>query len=276
MMSMANVPVMMASAKYSRASVLIYVLWILVVISALAFQLATSSKVMSLDQSAAGRQLKDDMQLQSAIQFARFKIASNQWDNGEYELNLNNQDLKIHIFNESGYISLYNLRSESLKNVFKSLNISHENVTKLENKLDNNGKVTKLNDYLELLQNSIVDRRTLDRLVSLVSILSDGEVNPFYAPVEVLMKIPGVDQYRVRKMAETSDREEAMHLRNEIAEQLSSRSAESQGDLSPYYRVLVTFSKKSYWAFLKYDRRDKNYKTVLTFNAHAENQQEIL
>ena len=62
----------------SLGSVLLYVLWILVVISILAFKLTSSSRVVTLNHSAVSTQLKNQMQISSATQFAIFKIISNQ------------------------------------------------------------------------------------------------------------------------------------------------------------------------------------------------------
>jgi hypothetical protein len=76
---------------YNRGSILIYVLWILVVISVLAFQLTSSSKATTLNQVAFGSQLKKRMQLNSAIQFAIFQIKADRWQNRSFAFDLNNQ-----------------------------------------------------------------------------------------------------------------------------------------------------------------------------------------
>ena len=258
------------AARRCRASILIYVLWILVVISALAFQLASSSRVFSLNQSAMARQAKDQMQVESAIQFARFKIRSKQWENREYTLNLNNQKINVRIFNEAGYLSLYNLRSESLKKIFKTINIGSEAVEKLDNYLNDSGKTVKLNDYLELLPILEIDHATLVRLSSMVSILFDGEVNPFYSPIKVLMQLPHVDRFRVQQLAATQDPADKMRIRNELVEQLALSSGGLDGDLSVYYRVYISFAEKRFKAFLKYDRRKKQYLTVMMLDDEAE------
>ena len=251
----------------SRASILIYVLWILVIISALAFQLASSARVMTVTQSASARNFKDKMQLESAIQFARFKIRSNEWNNNKYQLNLNNQLITIDIYNESGFISLYKLRSESLINTFKYAKLSQDVLLNLENKTTRESNNLFINDYLELLQLDGIDKAALNALVPVVSILHDGTTNPFYSPVNVLMLLPGVDQFRVRKLAETNDKEARISLRNEIISQLSNGGLALEEDLSSYYRAHIMFADKNYWVFLKYDRRQKKYKTILAFNA---------
>ena len=249
-----------------RGSILIYVLWILVVISVLAFQLSASTRATTLGKNAQVKQLKDSMQLASAIQFARFKIRARQWENNEYDLKLNDQVIKIKIFNESGFISLYELSNRSLKNALKSINLSQEAVDKIGNYLQKDGKQIKFNDYLELKQFSPSDTGFLKPLASTVSIFFDGEVNPYYSPPEVLMQLSRVDQFRVHKLMQSDDAEERRQLRNEIIEQLSAQGMEVSDDLSVYYRVYVSFGENSYKVFLKFDRRMNRYITVLVFN----------
>ena len=89
-----------------QGSVLIYVLWILVIISTLAFKLGVASNVSAIKNTSLNNQLKRQMQVESAIQFAVFKLIENQWKDESFQLFLNDQLINIQILNESGFLSL--------------------------------------------------------------------------------------------------------------------------------------------------------------------------
>ena len=148
-------------------SVLIYVLWILVVISVLAFQLASASRVISVNRSAFANQLKKQMQIESAVQFAMFKIFSNQWKDKPYELHLNNQKINIRIFNEQGFVSIYTLSNKTLKNIFESIGLDEITVDELEKAIVSDERPQRFNSFAELRRFSgskyVQDRATDSR-----------------------------------------------------------------------------------------------------------------
>ncbi|MCP4078471.1 MAG: hypothetical protein GY744_20105 [Gammaproteobacteria bacterium] len=247
--------------KYLGA-VLIYVLWILVVISILAFQLTSSNRVITLNHSAVSAQLKNRMQVNSAVQFAIFKIITNQWKDKKYTINLNNQDIGIQIFNEVGFISFYKLRNESLKYIFNLINIDQSTT---ENILDvvKSDETLNYNSFDELHQFEAINKEVLDKLIQIVSIFHEDEVNPSYSPENVLVLLPGVDQFSVRKLLETSDEIEREQLRNSIVDSLETRGLAYSDDIGSYFRVYITLEDLVYRIFLKYDHRQKSYKVVL-------------
>lgn len=249
--------------RVNQGSVLIYVLWILVVISTLAFQLTSAARVNTLNQSAVASQLKQQMQLESAIQFGMFKIASGNWNNNKFQINLNNQDINIEIYNESGFNSLYELSNKSLNNLFNSINLDPEIVEKINKLRTNDKNYVKYNSFTELLNKADIDGGILAQLIPLVSIFQEDPVNPFQSPEQVLLLLPGVDQYRVNKLSETTDEEDRKQLRNEITDLLIAQGYDVSEDLSSYYRLYITLTDKTHTVFLKYDRRQKNYKVVL-------------
>ncbi len=247
--------------RYS-GSVLIYVLWILVVISILAYQLTSSTRVITLNYAAFSTQLKNRMQINSAVQFAIFKIVSNQWKDRIYEIYLNKQDISIQIYNEIGFISVNQMDSESLKNAFNLVNIDQSTIDNIKNvvKLE---KINNYNSFVELLQFEGIDMEVLDKLIPLISIFNEDEVNPLYSPENVLILLSGVDQLSVRKLRETTDEIEKEQLRNSIVDSLGSRGMAYSDDIGSYYRVYITIENVVYRIFLKYDRRQKSYKVVL-------------
>ncbi|MBT3725239.1 MAG: hypothetical protein HOM14_05670 [Gammaproteobacteria bacterium] len=246
----------------SLGSVLLYVLWILVVISILAFKLTSSSRVVTLNHSAVSTQLKNQMQISSATQFAIFKIISNQWKYKKYELNLNKQDISIQIYNEIGFISFYELRNRSLKNVFNLVNIDQSTVEKLENVVKS-GNIQKYNTFNELLQFEGINVEVLNKLIPLISIFHEEPVNPLFSPENVLILLSGVDQYSVQKLIETADEIEREQLRKSVVDSLNSREFEYSDDIASFFRVHITIEKEIYLVFLKYDHQQKKYKIVL-------------
>jgi len=244
-------------------SVLIYVLWILVVISVLAFQLASASRVITVNRSAFANQLKKQMQIESAIQFAMFKIISDQWQDKPYELNLNNQKINIRIFNESGFVSIYAVNDETLKNIFEYVSLDKTSIEELEKAVKQNDKPQRFNSFSELRQFSGIDDEVLKQLIPLVSIYHEEAVNPLHSPVEVLMLVQRVDQFRVGKLEETTDEIEKVQLRKELVESLYMQTSEFSEDLSNYYRVHINIDGLLHRAFLKYDRKKKKYVVVL-------------
>ena len=174
----------------SLGSVLLYVLWILVVISILAFKLTSSSRVVTLNHSAVSTQLKNQMQISSATQFAIFKIISNQWKYKKYELNLNKQDISIQIYNEIGFISFYELRNRSLKNVFNLVNIDQSTVEKLENVVKSGGSMfTGFSVFAHELSHWIKDVRK--NLPQHIQAVLDQREKDFIALVEQAQEYAG-------------------------------------------------------------------------------------
>lgn len=247
----------------SSGSVLIYVLWILVVISVLAFQLASASRVISVNRSSFANQLKKQMQIESAIQFAMFKIISNQWKDKSFELNLNNQDIGITIFNESGFVSIYEMSNKSLKNIFEFVGLDQTTVKELEKAIVQDKKPQKFNSFFELRQFSGIDDEVVRRLIPLISIYHEEPVNPARSPIEVLMQIHRIDQFGVQKLMETSDEIEKVQLRKNLIESLFAQEIDWSESLSTYYRVHIAIDGLLHRVFLKYNRQQKKYVVVL-------------
>lgn len=254
----------MSNPGYSSSgSILIYVLWILVVISVLAFHVASTSRVTTLSQAAFASQLKMQLQLESAIQFSRFKIVSNQWQNKSYQLNLNDQKIDITVFNESGFVSIYNMGDKVLKRIFESLGFEEETVDALQEAVQQVDKPERFNSFLELRQFPGIDDEAVSRLVPLVSIFHEEALNLMNAPTEVLMLIPGIDQFRVQKLMEAEDEADRVQLRKELAELIMGRQLEFSEDIGSYYRVHISVDGVFNRVFLKYNRQQKKYKVVL-------------
>ena len=246
----------------NSGSILIYVLWILVVISTLAFHLASENRVTTLSQSAFAKQLKAEMQLQSAIQFSIFKIISNQWQDKDYKINLNNQEISISIWNESGFVSIYQ-PGEILDRVYESLDVPASAAeSMLEAFAANQEKSLRLNSFHELKQFPEMSESLIQKLIPLVSIYKEEEINPEYSSVAVLDLIPGVDRFRVRKMKESEDIAEKSMLRRELIDLLTGRNLQFSDYQDAYFRVRIKFANRIYRVFLKYDRRQKTYKVA--------------
>ncbi len=255
--------------KPSSGSILIYVLWILVVISVLAFQLASASRVITVNRSAFANQLKKQMQIESAIQFAMFKIISSEWQDKPYKLNLNNQKINIRIFNEAGFVSIYTLENKTLKNIFESVSLDESTTEELEEAIVKNKKPQRFNSFSELRKFSGIDENVLKQLIPLVSIYHEEAVNPAHSPVEVLAQVQRVDQFRVEKMQETTDEIEKAQLRKELVESLFMQTSEFSEDISSYYRVHINIDNFLHRAFLRYDRKNEKYVVVLVDSSEA-------
>jgi type II secretory pathway component PulK len=188
-----------------KGSILIYVLWILVVISVLAFQLTSASRVTTLGQSAFSSQLKKQMQLDSAIQFSIFKILTNKWQHKVYDLSLNGQAISVKIFNEQGFFSIYEVGDKSLEKIFEFAEVDETTVESLKKEIVGDKAPLRFNSFYELQQFSALSDEMLEKLMPLISIYHESPVNPNYSPVEVLMQFSRVDQYRVQKLMESVD-----------------------------------------------------------------------
>ncbi len=247
----------------TSGSILIYVLWILVVISALAFQLASASRVMTVSQSAFANQLKRQMQIESAVEFAIFKIVSNNWQDKPYELNLNSQKINIRIFNEMGFVSIYTMDDNTLRNIFEFTNLDEATIEELRNAISRGEKPLRFNSFSELRRFTDIDETVLRSLIPLVSIFHEEAVNPIQSPIEVLMQIQRVDQFRVGKLQEATDKIEKLQLREELAESLYMQDSEFSDNLSSYFRIHVKLDSFLHRVFLKYNRKEKKYVVVL-------------
>jgi hypothetical protein len=247
-------------------SVLIYVLWILTVISVLAFQLSADSTATALNQSAFANQLKKQMQIESAIQFAIFKINSNQWENRSFEFDLNNQQIRLRIFNEAGFVSLYEPDSPALDNILKSVELDEDSVTELKQAIGDEDRALRLNSFSELTRFSGLDLDELAQLIPLVSIFHSGSVNPMQAPPEVLMQFHRVDQFRVGQLRDTSDPEEIEKLRNELVSSMRQQDSELSEELSSYFRLHVEIDGMLHRVFINKGRRQQDFTVVLIEN----------
>jgi len=243
-------------------SILIYVLWILAVISALAFRLSALNRSDVLQQAAQTRHLKEEMQLMSALRLAGYRIQREGWKGGQYRIKLNQQDINIEIINESGYIGLHDLGSASLKKALKAVGLDPNLLAKRVLSDGDASDRLRINDIDELLAFEGIDEDKLWRLGAYVSIFNDGPVNPSEAPPEVLMVLSRVDQYRVRRLMEETDENERRKLREEIVNLLNTQDTELTDELSTYYRVIITIGEKQYRATIRYDRAAKRFKTL--------------
>ncbi len=254
-----------ASSDCSResGSILIYVMWILVLISGLALQLTSASRVVTLNQSAGAKQLKTQMQIESAIQFAQYNIMIGSWQDRSFDFFLNEQKLSIEVINESGFISIYDLQDKDLKNAFNRVDLGPETVDALAAAFGEDEDQVRFNSFDELLRLDGIDVHHLARLVPVISIYHQDAINPQHSPAEVLMLLDGVDQYRVRKLMEAVDHEERWQLRNELVDIISRREDELSQDDSDYYRIRITLDGDRYRVILRADRRLKGFKTLL-------------
>jgi type II secretory pathway component PulK len=248
--------------KNVSGSVLLYVLWILVVISLLAFKLSSASRVVMIKEVSEVAKIKKDLQIASAIRFASLKIINNEWKDTKFEVNLNNQRISIEIFNEAGYIPVYDLSSGSLKTVLENLNINLEFLDALKTYFSETK--TKFNDFYELSQFEGISNEDVNRLVPFITIYNGEPTNPNYSPGYVLMKLQGVDQYRVGKLIESSDIAEKDELRKEIVDILKAQNFQYSEAVLNYYRVYIRIGSRMYWVFLKFDQREKSYIVVNT------------
>lgn len=241
-------------------SVLLYVLWILVVISLLAFKLSSASRVVMLKQVSDVTQIKKNLQLNSAIQFATFKILSDNWENQKFEQNLNNQKITIEIYNESGFISLYDLSSQSLKNVVETSSITEAGLDQLTLQINENN--LRFNDFMELTQFEGITEQDVRQIIPYVSIYHQEGVNPAHSPAEVLNMLGGVDKYRVSKMIESTDNTEIVALKREVVELLRLGNTEVTESVNNYYRVHILLETRLYLVFLKFNGRNRDFIVV--------------
>ncbi len=250
----------------NNGSILIYVLWILIVISVLAFQLSAASRVVVVNQSAISNQLKKQMQIDSAVQFAMFKIIKDEWENRSFELNLNGHKMIIKIYNESGFISLYELSNKSLKSIFEMVNMPQETIDNLAVVMQEEDEELRFNSFDELLQFDGINNEILEQLIPYVTIFHADPINPAYSPPEVLMLQPGIDQYRVQKLAESTDINENVYLRDELTNLLVLLGYDLSEDPSTYYRIHIVIDEMIFRVYSLYDRRQKRLKVVQTIS----------
>ena len=252
-------------SRFGRGSILLYVLWMLVVISILAFQLTMASKAMTLNQSAFAKQLKKQMQLASAIQFASYKIILDQWRDRTFSFRLNGEELVVSIFNEAGFVSVYGPQGDdaTLARILAFAKLDESTAEELEKAFGDGKMPQRLNTFDELRQFAGIDRAALSKLIPLISIYHEEPANPMQAPAEVLMRFYRVDQYRVQKLMETTDPSERTQLRREIVNSLVRQDTELSEDLSIYYRVHIEIDGALYRVFLQKDSRQMKYRVVL-------------
>ena len=251
-------------ARSQRGSILLYVLWILVVITLLAFKLSSASRVVMIKQVSQTAQIKKELQLKSATRFAIFKIIGGEWRNRKFELNLNNQQVSIEIFNESGFISLYDLSSQSLKNVLESSNMDSAVLDEISLQIEQNK--LRFNDFMELAQFEGISAQDVRQLIPLLSIYHQDGVNPNESPTEVLYMLQGIDTYRVNKLIESSDVGEKVTLRREIVEILTSSDQSFSESTNDYYRIHIGLDGRLYRVFLKQKTRSNDFLVVNTIN----------
>lgn len=250
-------------------SVLLYVLWILILISALAFQLSLETRASSLSQAAFSKQIRKQMQIDSAIQFAAFRIRTHGWQNREFSFELNGQQIKLSIFNEAGFVSLYATESPLLENIFKRVGLGRDDAVNLIKTIEDEELPRRFNSFSELMGFSGIDRELLHRLVPLVSILREDLINPMYSPPRVLMQFNRVDRYRVQQLAGTTDPVEINQLRTEIVESLRQQNNELSENDSEYFRVIIEIDGQLHRVFLKQRRRQAGFITVLVETAQT-------
>lgn len=244
-------------------SVLIYVLWILVIVSVLAFKLGASSNVMTLKNSSLNNQLKRQLQIESAIQFAIYKIIANQWNDEILHINLNNYPINLEIYNEAGFLSLYQLNDESLNKLSDRLEVDLEDLKPLIKSLRNDQDIQKFNSIDELDEYLSENKLVVEAIKPFISIYHEEPTNPMFAPIKVLTMLPGIDLYRVEKLANLRDTAEKAFLREDINDQLNITNFDYTDDISPYYRIRVSLGNYFYRIFVKFDKRSNEY-MVLT------------
>ena len=248
----------------SRGSILIYVLWILVIVSVLAWQLASSSRVTVLDRKAASAAMERDLQLLSVQRFAEFRILSGDWKHEKYEFELNDEPITINIINESGYISLSDLRNKSLKRVFHAVNLDPQLLDKLDKNEPDEENSINIADPLRLSRLLGLDEVQIWQLLERISLLHQGPVNLDEAPDSVLAVMYRVDQYRVEQLLQAENEEERNRLRSEIVDQLMNQGEETSEEMSAYYRVLAQIGDRQYRIQMRYDRDEDRFKVVST------------
>lgn len=246
-----------------HGSILLYVLWILVLISALAFQLTSASRATTLQQSAFARQLQQKMQVESAIQFAIFKILAQRWQDRSFKFALNGQAFEVDIFNESGFVSVYETGNLNLRRFLESVGLSQEDIFALEEAVKDDDRPLRFNSFSELGEFLGLDGRQLQGLLPQVSIFHEEPVNPAYSPAELLMKFHRIDQFRVKQLLLSEDGNEKAELRDELTQMLFDQEMELSESQSHYYRVRVRIDDALHWVFMHNNRRNTKYKVLL-------------
>ena len=249
------------SSRNCRGSILIYVLWMLALITGLAAQLATSSHTLALNQSAAAQQLKRRMQIESGIQYAQFHLQKGDWQDRRLELFLNDQLIRIEIYNESGFISIYDPDSPDLQSAFRRLGLEAEILAALRAMVDE--EQIRFNCFDELMRIDGIDSDRKFGLARLFSIYHEDAINPLQSPADVLMLVDGIDQYRVQALADAVDTAERSRLRGELLGIVSSRETQFSEDNSEYFRLRLWVDGDRYRVIVKSDSRESQFKTLL-------------
>jgi len=249
----------------NRGSILIYVLWILVIVSVLAWQLASSSRTTVLDRKAASAAMERELQLLSVQRFAEFRILSGDWKHEKYEFELNEEPITIKIINESGYISFSDLRNKSLIKAFQSVRLVPELLEILKKYKSTDESTVHLTEPEQLARLLGLDEMQTWRLLEHVSLLHQGPVNLAEAPDSVLAVMYRVDQYRVEQLLQADSREERNRLRSEIVEQLMNQGEGTSEEMSAYYRVLAGIGDRQYRIQMRYDRDEDRFKILSTW-----------
>ncbi len=248
----------------SRGSILIYVLWILVIVSVLAWQLASSNRATVLDRKAASAAMERELQLLSVQRFAEFRILSGEWKHEKYEFVLNEEPVSIKIINESGYISLSDLRNKSLKKTFRIVNLDPQLLEKLKKNDEDDENTVPVADPWQLARLLGLNEVQVWQLLERISLLHQGPANLDEAPDAVLAVMHRVDQYRVEQMLQAENEEERNRLRSEIVDQLMNQGEETSEEMSAYYRVLAQIGERQYRIQMRYDRDEDRFKVVST------------
>ena len=248
----------------SRGSILIYVLWILVIVSVLAWQLASSSRATVLDRKAASAAMERELQLLSVQRFAEFRILSGEWKHEKYEFVLNEEPVSIKIINESGYISLSDLRNKSLKKALQIVNLDPQLLEKLKKNDEDDENTVPVADPWQLARLLGLNEVQVWQLLERISLLHQGPANLDEAPDAVLAVMHRVDQYRVEQMLQAENEEERNRLRSEIVDQLMNQGEETSEEMSAYYRVLAQIGERQYRIQMRYDRDEDRFKVVST------------
>ena len=248
----------------SRGSILIYVLWILVIVSVLAWQLASSSRATVLDRKAASATMERELQLLSVQRFAEFRILSGEWKHEKYEFVLNEEPVSIKIINESGYISLSDLRNKSLKKALRIVNLDPQLLEKLKKNDEDDENTVPVADPWQLARLLGLNEVQVWQLLERISLLHQGPANLDEAPDAVLAVMHRVDQYRVEQMLQAENEEERNRLRSEIVDQLMNQGEETSEEMSAYYRVLAQIGERQYRIQMRYDRDEDRFKVVST------------
>jgi len=243
-----------------RGSILIYVLWILMLISTLAYQFTSSSRVAVLNQQAELQRQQQEMQLDSAVQFAIFKIRANQWLDIQHRFELNGEQFVVSILNEAGFISLYDFDTDLFTRLLQKLDIS----ISIKESLRQWIKVDKVrfNHMDELIAIEGLDHESVSRLQPYLSLFHTGAVNLNYAPTDVLYLLPGLDHLRIEQLAEEQDIAERYRLREELASMATSTGISLNESESRYFRLVISVEDLHYRVFLKYQKKQRKYRLI--------------